>query len=147
MRLLAVAFAMAALLALPSTASAEKWVGKSRSVPRGVVETNPDGTIKVVKLRYKVDCRRRDFDWRSTVSWVSTPQNPIEQQGTTFSDSGTNEGDLERGYRATVTLGLAGRFLADGRVSVRQTVDSTVTLRGRPFDRCRGTVRFVGRKR
>ena len=135
------------LLTLPSAAAADVWVGKSRSVSRGVVETNPDGSIKIVKVRYVVDCRRRGFEFGGKIDWITSPENPIEQQGTTFSDSGTREGDLGRGYKATATLTLAGRFLADGRVAVRQTVDVTVTRRGRPFDTCRGTARFTGRKR
>jgi hypothetical protein len=47
----------------------------------------------------------------------------------------------------TGTVTLAGRFLADGRVTVRQTVDVTVTRRGKSFNTCKGTVRFVGKRR
>jgi hypothetical protein len=147
MRGLLVGCALCGVLALPSAASADVWVGKTRQGLRGVVETNPDGSIKVIKVKYRVRCARRGFTFDGRTDWQTTEANPIERNGNAFSDSGQSSGKLGRGYAVTANLTLAGRFLADGRVTVRHTTDATVTLRGRPFDRCRGTVRFVGRKR
>src|SRR3712207_6414886 len=105
-----VALAATLPLALPSAASADKWVGKSRSVARGVVETNADGTVKIVKLRYRVNCSRRGYFLVGAGSWRSTPASPIEHGLPAFSDSGPADADLGGGYRVTGTLNLAGRF-------------------------------------
>lgn len=134
-------------LALPSTALADKWVGKTNQGLRGVVETNQDGTIKIVKINARTNCRRSDFSLRGPTSWTSTEANPIEHALPAFSDSGPFDLPPERGWSVTGTHTLAGRFLADGRVAVRQTVEATVFRRGRKFDTCKGTVRFTGKKR
>jgi hypothetical protein len=139
---------MLLMLALPSAASADVWAGKTNQKMRGVVETNPDGTIKRVLIKWRARCQEPGFLIGPTKTrWISTPENPIEQSGFAFSDSGAYPEPPDDGLEYEGQQTLSGRFLTDGRVAVKQTTEVQVKRRGRLIDTCKSTVRFTGTKR
>jgi hypothetical protein len=144
---LIVGYVLCAVLALPSVASADVWVGKTNQGFRGVVETNPDGSIARVLIKWRARCERRGFQLGPTATrWRTTPENPIERSGNVFSDSGPYPDPGDR-YDYVGTQTLSGRFLANGRVAVKQVTQVEVQRRGRRIDACASTARFTGVKR
>ena len=135
------------LLALPSAATADVWVGKTNQGYRGVVETNPDGSIARVLIKWHARCEKPGYRiGPASTRWRTTPENPIEHSGNVFSDSGPFPDPGGR-YDYVGTQTLSGRFLANGNVAVKQVSKVEVRSRGRKFDACGSTVRFTGKKR
>lgn len=142
---LAALLAVVGLLALPSAASADTWVGKSNQRYRSVLITNPDGSIKSVKIKWRARCRRASFGPVTGV-WENNAANPIERSGSVFSDSGPIQ-DADGPYEVVGTISLKGRFLANGKAVYRQIAQFEVRRGDRVVDTCKSNVRIVARKR
>ena len=101
------------------------------------------GKVQSVSLPWVGHCRNKRFRWGPVKhnTWTNVPEDPIEQQGDSFSDGGRTRGHYH-GARWVTTAHLKGHF--DGnRVSGTQSM--TVRYRGKDGKRdfCGAKVRFT----
>jgi hypothetical protein len=132
--------AAAALLLLPASASAADYRGKT-SQGRKVSAHVVDGRLKLLKLSWRIPCRKEGYTWTDTTHWVDRAQGPIEHDGPKFTDGGRRQQEYADG-RAVFKETLEGEIL-DGRVKGKSTIRLRLYAKsGKRLDYCRGTVRF-----
>ena len=100
--------AMAA--ALPATASAATWKGKTRQGKGVVVRTGDDATVNRVRIGWKAHCADGTYTSRT----LFLP--PLDSAtSTTFADAGSYRGH-PAGYQARIWVRIAGnRAVRQGR--------------------------------
>jgi hypothetical protein len=139
-RRLAIATVLAAALAVPATAqSPVVYRGKTSQGRNITIKATPEGDVTEIRMRWRARCRERGYVFRGATGY----SDPIEQSGTSLSDSGTYRSRLGRRTVATITGRLRGTFESGrgGEGTVRYGV--RVRRRGRLIDVCRsGRIRW-----
>lgn len=134
---------LSAALVLPAgaLAAADNYRGKTNQGRKASARV-VDGRVKLVKLVWRVPCRKKDMVFDNATNWTDRPEGPIEQPGDgTFTDSGRTKGDIGGGERADAKLTLSGRF--DGTHMVgKSTITAKIYRSGKQIDTCKGTIRF-----
>jgi hypothetical protein len=145
MRRLTILAILVAALALPASAlgATKYYAGKTEQGHKTSAKV-VDGDLKWLKVTWKVNCDDEGFvlgPLRTT--WIDAPQGPIQQTGTTFTDSGGGEFKRKDGHKAVFQESVAGEILAGGRIKGRQTVDARYyNAKGKEYDRCHGKIDF-----
>src|SRR5829696_4275347 len=103
MRAKFVLFAVCALAAaLPATASAATWKGKTRQGREVVVRTGDDGTVNRVRIGWKARCAKGSYKSRTLF------MPPLDSAtSSTFAEAGSYRARPE-GYRARIWVRIAG---------------------------------------
>jgi hypothetical protein len=118
------------MLALPASASADVWKGKTRQGRGVVVHTGTDGVVDGARIGWRAQCGHGTYKSRT----VFTP--PLDTATTTtFMDAGTYTGH-PRGYRARIWVRIAGT-LADDAWTGTFKVRVRVLKDGETVDTCR----------
>lgn len=128
------------VLAAPAAASAADYRGKTSQGKR-VSARVVDGRLKLLKLDWKVPCRKEGYTLSDGTHWVDRATGPIEHDGSKFTDGGRRE-DVYTDGRTVTKETLEGEIL-DGRVKGTSTIRVRLyTKSGKRLDYCRGTIRF-----
>jgi hypothetical protein len=132
------------LCVLPAMASGAtaRWTGKTNQGRAAIAHVGDDGRIRLIKTKYKADCRKPRYTWSSSQLWKDAPEGPIEQGNGQFSDSGPLSGPYKRGS-FTVEGSVAGT-IADGRIKGTQSLVIRVyNAQKRQIDVCKSNIRFT----
>jgi hypothetical protein len=131
---------LVALLLVPAVASAADYRGKT-SQGRKASAHVVDGRLKLLKLSWKIPCRKEGYTWSDGTNWVDRETGPIEHEGAKFTDGGRREDQYVDGRTVTKET-LEGEIL-DGRVKGKSTIRVRLYAKsGKRLDYCRGTIRF-----
>jgi hypothetical protein len=118
------------IFALPATAEAATWEGKTRQGRRVMVHTGDDGKVDRARIGWKARCA--DGTYRSRTLFVA----PLDSASSTaFEDAGTYRGH-PRGYQARIWVRISGT-LDDGTWSGTFRVRVRVSRDGEHVDTCR----------
>ena len=132
MRMLAVAFASAAVLMAPTVAEAATWRGKTRQGRLAEVKTGGDGLVVLVRIKYRVVCSDNK-GFRAGVRF----QAPLDLATTTaVMDSGRITWPIKGGERARGRTSVEGR-LRSGRWTGNFRLRVRITKNGRYVATCR----------
>jgi hypothetical protein len=103
--------------------------GKTSQAYKAVVKVR-GGVVQSVALPWVGKCRDRDFRWGPVKGsrWTNDPENPIEQSGNSFSDSGKATRDV-KGEHSVTEAHLKGHF-SGKTVSGTQVTKVHVTYKG-----------------
>src|SRR4051812_13653725 len=135
-----------ALCALPASASAAtaRWTGKTNQRRAAIAHVRDDGRLRLMKVKYKADCRKPGYTWTSAQIWKDLPEGPIEQGNGQFSDSGSLTDTYKRGS-FTVEGSVSGT-IANGRIDGTQSlVIRLFNKQKRQIDVCKSNIRFTAR--
>ena len=125
-----IAVCVAAALALPASASADVWKGKTRQGRGVVVHTGDDSVVDGARIGWRARCSHGTYTSRT----VFRP--PLDTATTTtFIDTGNYRGHPE-GYRARIWVRIAGT-LADDVWTGTFKVRVRVIKAGETVDTCR----------
>jgi hypothetical protein len=118
--------------ALPASAGAATWKGKTRQGRGVVVRTGDDGTVERVRIGWKARCADGTYTSRTLF------MPPLDSAtSTTFADAGSYRGHPD-GYRARIWVRIAGSLDAgDGSWSGTFRVKVRVSKGGEYVDTCR----------
>ncbi|HET8757547.1 MAG TPA: hypothetical protein VFM58_16125 [Solirubrobacteraceae bacterium] len=118
--------------ALPATASAATWKGKTRQGRGVAVRTGADGTVERVRIGWKARCADGTYTSRT----LFLP--PLDSAtSSTFADAGSYRGH-PAGYRARIRVRVAGDLDAgDQTWSGTFRVKVRVSKGGESVDTCR----------
>jgi hypothetical protein len=118
--------------AVPATASAETWRGKTKQGRGIVVHTGADGVVERARIGWRARCAHGRY---SSQTIFRPPLDSATE--TTFMDKGSYRGHPE-GYRARIWVRIAGTLdAASGRWSGTFKVRVRVTKEGELVDTCR----------
>jgi hypothetical protein len=134
-------FLLAAAPAAEATAAAVKLRGgTSQGFPFAAQFV--DGRLDRLHFRWRARCNR-DAVFRAYTTWLDGPERVIEQDGETFSDSGTVRNRKPR-QRMTIVRRERIAGTIDGTRSIKGKHVTTVRVRqrGRLVYTCRSSVRF-----
>jgi hypothetical protein len=132
MRKVALALACAAVLAVPATADAKTWRGKTKQGRAVSVRTGADDLVNQVRVSWRAPCRKGHYVSRT----LFLP--PLDVSRTdAFEDAGVVRKRIEGGYRARHTVFVRGTLGADDRWTGTFRVRTRVTRDGRVVDNCR----------
>jgi hypothetical protein len=133
MRTTCVLLAVGALAAaLPATASAATWKGKTKQGRAVVVRTGDDGTVNRVRIGWKARCGNGNYKSRTLFS------PPLDSAtSTSFTDAGSYRGHPE-GYSARIWVRITGnRDAGESTWSGTFRVKVRVSKGGERVDTCR----------
>ena len=118
--------------ALPATASAATWKGKTGQGRVVVVRTGDDGPVKRVRIGWKARCAKGNYTSRTLF------QSPLDSStSSTFADAGSYRGHPE-GYQARIWVRIAGNLDAGEQTwSGTFRVKVRVSKGGEHVDTCR----------
>jgi hypothetical protein len=118
--------------ALPATASAATWKGKTRQGKGVVVRTGDDGTVNRIRIGWKARCA--DGTYKSRTLFLP----PLDSAtSTTFADAGSYRGH-PAGYQARIWVRVTGDLDAGEQTwSGSFRVKVRVSKRGEHVDTCR----------
>jgi len=120
-------------VALPATASAATWKGKTHQGRGVVVRTGDDGTVTRIRIGWKAQCAVGDW-YKSRTLFVS----PLDSAtSTTFADAGSYRAHPE-GYQARIWVRITGnRDAGESTWSGTFRVKVRVSKGGEHVDTCR----------
>ena len=120
--------------ALPATASAATWKGKTRQGRGVVVRTGDDGTVTRVRIGWKARCGSGDHTYTSRTLFVP----PLDSAtSSTFAHADSYRGHPE-GYQARIWVRIAGNLDAGEQTwSGTFRVKVRVSKGGEHVDTCR----------
>jgi hypothetical protein len=140
----ACAVAAAALLAAPAHAEAARWRGQTEQGRLALVRTAADGTVAVVRIRWRARCRPGDYVGGTA---FERPLDTVTARS--FTDAGRYRARLDGGFRARLRVRVNGTLSA-GRRRWRGSfrVRAAIYRRGRRVDTCRlSGLRWSARRR
>jgi hypothetical protein len=128
--------------ALPAVASAamRKATGKTSQRLPALVWVRDDGSVSLVKVKYRGSCRARGFRSTGVIYYRDNTRKPFVRDGALFSDGGTFE-DTIRGVRTVFTTAMSGGPSADGGFEGNFRVQTRYYRKGRRIDFCQTGVR------
>jgi hypothetical protein len=104
-----------------------------------------DGRLDRVHFRWRARCGKGQV-YRAYTTWLDGDDHVIEQDGRTFSDSGTVRHNLRRQRMRVVRRErIAGRFRAGPRLTGTHRTTVRVRRGGRPYVTCRSSIRWTAR--
>jgi hypothetical protein len=131
-----------ALCALPAAASAamRKATGKTSQRLPALVWVRDDGSVALVKVKYRARCRAPGFRSSGVMYYRDNERKPFVRNGAQFSDSGKFE-ETSRGVRTVFTTSMSGGPSADGGFEGNFRVQTRYYRKGKRFDFCQTGVR------
>jgi hypothetical protein len=132
MRKVALALACAAVLAVPATADAKTWRGKTKRGRAVSVRTGADDLVNQVRVSWRAPCRKGHYVSRT----LFLPPFDVSEAAH-FEDAGVVSKRIGGGYRARHRLLVRGTLGADDRWRGTFRVRTRVSRNGRVVDICR----------
>jgi hypothetical protein len=131
-----------ALCALPAVANAamRKATGKTSQRLPVVVWVRDDGSVALVKVKYRARCRAPGFRSSGVMYYRDNERKPFVRNGAQFSDGGKFE-DTIRGVRTVFNTSMSGAPSADGGFEGNFRVQTRYYRKGKRIDFCQTGVR------
>jgi hypothetical protein len=131
-----------ALCALPAVANAamRKATGKTSQRLPAVVWVRDDGSVALVKVKYRARCRAPGFRSSGVMYYRDNERKPFVRNGAQFSDGGKFE-DTIRGVRTVFNTSMSGAPSADGGFEGNFRVQTRYYRKGKRIDFCQTGVR------
>jgi hypothetical protein len=131
-----------ALCALPAVADAamRKATGKTSQRLPAVVWVRDDGSVALVKVKYRARCRAPGFRSSGVMYYRDNERKPFVRNGAQFSDGGKFE-DTIRGVRTVFNTSMSGAPSADGGFEGNFRVQTRYYRKGKRIDFCQTGVR------
>jgi hypothetical protein len=131
-----------ALCALPAVANAamRKATGKTSQRLPALVWVRDDGSVALVKVKYRARCRAPGFRSSGVMYYRDNERKPFVRNGAQFSDGGKFE-DTIRGVRTVFNTSMSGVPSADGGFEGNFRVQTRYYRKGKRIDFCQTGVR------
>jgi hypothetical protein len=131
-----------ALCALPAVANAamRKATGKTSQRLPALVWVRDDGSVALVKVKYRARCRAPGFRSSGVMYYRDNERKPFVRNGAQFSDGGKFE-DTIRGVRTVFNTSMSGAPSADGGFEGNFRVQTRYYRKGKRIDFCQTGVR------
>jgi hypothetical protein len=131
-----------ALCALPAVANAAMRKAKGKTSQRlpALVWVRDDGSVALVKVKYRARCRAPGFRSSGVMYYRDNERKPFVRSGAQFSDGGKFE-DTIRGVRTVFNTSMSGAPSADGGFEGNFRVQTRYYRKGKRIDFCQTGVR------
>jgi hypothetical protein len=132
--------AMACALPAATNAAMRKAAGKTSQGLAALVWVRDDGSVALVKVKYKARCRAPGFRSSGVMYFRDNERKPFVRSGAQFSDGGKFEETI-RGVRTVFNTSMSGGPSADGGFEGNFRVTTRYYRKGKRIDFCQTGVR------